>query len=413
MIATNILRALPCNILNDPAAEQDDDEPFYEPAWPHLQLVYELLRAFVICGEMDSASLREVLSVPFVVGVVELFNSEDPREREYLKTILHRIYAKVMPLRAPIRKAMLDTFQAVVFENRRCHGVCELLEILGSIIHGFAIPVKEEHRNMFRKGILPLHLPASMPAYHVQLAFCVAQFVEKAPELSPEVLSSVLRHWPVRNTRKEVMLLAELEESLELGGDHCTDMLQTLFRRLGRSIASPHFQVAERALFYWNNDHVMQVFTRHKDILMPTVVWALMKNTSTHWNRNVSLLSRNVLDSVRGVDADLFHKCCVAYEHECKDAGRQEHERMMRWSKVYRMAQLQRGCKQRARMVQARDDANIDDVGATEAETDSAEEAMVECVNVNGGEVMHSGVYMDELRSSVLSRSPEVVEGGE
>ena len=30
---------------------------------------------------------------------LDLFSSEDPRERDYLKTILHRIYGKIMALR--------------------------------------------------------------------------------------------------------------------------------------------------------------------------------------------------------------------------------------------------------------------------------------------------------------------------
>jgi serine/threonine-protein phosphatase 2A regulatory subunit B' len=32
----------------------------------------------------------------FVLKLLELFDSEDPRERDYLKTILHRIYGKFM-----------------------------------------------------------------------------------------------------------------------------------------------------------------------------------------------------------------------------------------------------------------------------------------------------------------------------
>jgi hypothetical protein len=30
----------------------------------------------------------------FVLRLLELFDSEDPRERDYLKTILHRIYGE-------------------------------------------------------------------------------------------------------------------------------------------------------------------------------------------------------------------------------------------------------------------------------------------------------------------------------
>lgn len=41
---------------------------------------------------------------PCVPQLLELFDSEDPREREYLKTILHRVYGKFLGLRAYIRK---------------------------------------------------------------------------------------------------------------------------------------------------------------------------------------------------------------------------------------------------------------------------------------------------------------------
>lgn len=33
-----------------------------------------------------------------------------------------------------------------IFETERHNGVAELLEILGSIINGFALPLKEEHK---------------------------------------------------------------------------------------------------------------------------------------------------------------------------------------------------------------------------------------------------------------------------
>ena len=34
-----------------------------------------------------------------MLKLLDLFDSEDPRERDYLKTILHRIYGKIMALR--------------------------------------------------------------------------------------------------------------------------------------------------------------------------------------------------------------------------------------------------------------------------------------------------------------------------
>ena len=51
-----------------------------------------------------------------------------------------------MNLRAYIRKQINNIFYRFVYETERHNGVAELLEILGSIINGFALPLKEEHK---------------------------------------------------------------------------------------------------------------------------------------------------------------------------------------------------------------------------------------------------------------------------
>lgn len=46
----------------------------------------------------------------FVLHLLDLFDSEDPRERDFLKTVLHRIYGKFLGLRAFIRKQINNIF---------------------------------------------------------------------------------------------------------------------------------------------------------------------------------------------------------------------------------------------------------------------------------------------------------------
>ena len=85
--------------------------------------------------------------------LLALFDSEDPRERDLLKTTLHRIYGKFLGLRAYIRKQINNIFYNFMYETERHNGVAELLEILGSIINGFALPLKEEHKVFLLKVI--------------------------------------------------------------------------------------------------------------------------------------------------------------------------------------------------------------------------------------------------------------------
>lgn len=51
-----------------------------------------------------------------------------------------------MVCRPYIRRAINHVFYRFVYETERHNGVAELLEILGSIINGFALPLKEEHK---------------------------------------------------------------------------------------------------------------------------------------------------------------------------------------------------------------------------------------------------------------------------
>lgn len=61
-----------------------------------------------------------------------------------------------------------------------------------SIINGFALPLKEEHKVFLLKVLLPLHKVKSLSVYHPQLAYCVVQFLEKDPSLTEPVSCFVI-----------------------------------------------------------------------------------------------------------------------------------------------------------------------------------------------------------------------------
>ena len=54
------------------------------------------------------------------------------------------------------------SYHSFVFENQSFNGIAELLEILGSIINGFALPLKAEHKQYLHRVLLPLHKPSSL-----------------------------------------------------------------------------------------------------------------------------------------------------------------------------------------------------------------------------------------------------------
>ena len=345
--------------------------------------MYEFLLRFVVSNETDPKVVKKYIDTNFLVKLLDLFDSEDPRERDYLKTILHRIYGKFMPYRAFIRKAINNIFYRFIYETERHNGIAELLEILGSIINGFALPLKEEHKQFLLRALLPLHkvhaarrppprhpvsaraprarraraptpeshsltrLPrgtgslrvdvppaalvlrdpvrregpeARAPRAHVHPQLLAAHLLAEGGERASSHADRRRAALPRRRRRPppsyrrthslsalvhvaQVLFLNEVEEILEMiQSVEFSDVMQPLFTQVARCIGSPHFQVraadadaraadpprtrawlirpsawqvAERALFLWNNEYIVSLIAQKRDEILPVVFEAL------------------------------------------------------------------------------------------------------------------------------------------
>ncbi|KAJ1065957.1 hypothetical protein K5549_013470 [Capra hircus] len=264
MISVNIFRTLPPS--ENPEFDPEEDEPNLEPSWPHLQLL-------------------------------ELFDSEDPREREYLKTILHRVYGKFLGLRAYIRKQCSHIFLRFIYEFEHFNGVAELLEILGSIINGFALPLKTEHKQFLVRVLIPLHSVKSLSVFHAQ-----------------------------------VMFLGEMEEILDvIEPSQFVKIQEPLFKQVARCVSSPHFQVAERALYFWNNEYILSLIEDNCHTVLPAVFGTLYQVSKEHWNQTIVSLIYNVLKTFMEMNGKLFDELTASYKLEKQQEQQKARERQELW----------------------------------------------------------------------------------
>ncbi|XP_051730230.1 protein phosphatase 2, regulatory subunit B', gamma b isoform X1 [Ctenopharyngodon idella] len=340
MFAINMFRTLPPS-SNPTGAEFDpeEDEPTLEAAWPHLQLVYEFFLRFLESPDFQPNIAKKYIDQKFVLQLLELFDSEDPRERDFLKTTLHRIYGKFLGLRAYIRKQINNIFYRFIYETEHHNGIAELLEILGSIINGFALPLKEEHKIFLLKVLLPLHKVKSLSVYHPQLAYCVVQFLEKDSTLTEPVVMALLKYWPKTHSPKEVMFLNELEEILDvIEPSEFVKVMEPLFRQLAKCVSSPHFQVAERALYYWNNEYIMSLISDNAARILPIMFPSLYRNSKTHWNKTIHGLIYNALKLFMEMNQKLFDDCTQQFRAEKNKEKAKWKEREEAWIKIENLA---------------------------------------------------------------------------
>ncbi|KAK6754274.1 hypothetical protein RB195_013337 [Necator americanus] len=340
MFALNLFRPLspPTNPVGA-EFDPDEDEPTLEAAWPHLQLVYEFFLRFLESPDFQSSVAKKYIDHQFMLRLLMIMDSEDPRERDFLKTTLHRIYGKFLGMRAYIRKQINNIFYCFIYETERHNGIAELLEILGSIINGFALPLKEEHRTFLLRVLLPLHKVKSLSTYHPQLAYCVVQFLEKDPSLTEPVILGLLKFWPKIHSPKEVMFLNELEEVLDvIEPVEFQKVMVPLFTQLARCVSSPHFQVAERALYYWNNEYVMSLIGENATVILPIMFPALYKNSKSHWNKTIHGLIYNALKLLMEINQKLFDECSQNYAKERSMEKIRQEEKERKWELIEQTA---------------------------------------------------------------------------
>lgn len=334
MVKVNLFRTLPPQTEDfDP----EEDEPAMEPAWPHLQVVYEFFLRFIVSSEVNGKVAKKYVDLVFISNWIDLFDTEDPRERDYVKTVLHRMYGKFMSYRSFIRKAISQVFFRYIYETGKHNGIGELLEILGSIINGFAIPLKKEHLLFLEKALIPLHKPRNVALYHPQLSYCISQYVEKDPETIVTILRGLIRFWPWNSSAKQVLFLNELEEIMELcRGDQINQIQDDLFKLLAACIASEHFQVAERALYFWNSEHLcVNVLSQSRaPVFLPCVFGPLSKNAQGHWNQTVEGLAQSVLKMYMEMDITLYDKCSREHSEKTRNNEQERTAANDKWAKL-------------------------------------------------------------------------------
>ena len=75
-------------------------------------------------------------------------------------------------------------------------------------------------------------------------------------------------------------------------------------------------QVAERALYYWNNDYVIQLIEENSSVILPIMFPALYKISKEHWNQTIVALVYNVLKTFMEMNSKLFDDLTANYKSD-------------------------------------------------------------------------------------------------
>lgn len=321
--------------------EGEDEEPVLEVTWPHLELAYEIFLKIISYKDLDAAMvMKNGLDKHFLNQFLSLLESDDPREREVAKNILQKAWSRVPGLRTTVRRSIhAFCLKAVHLTGDEAphNGVSEVLDVLLSrIVGGFPSPLKDEHKELFLKVLLPLYKLDTLLFFNSQLQELRKAFIKKEPSLAKHAVNALLRYWPVSAGSKQQFFLSELEDLiLTMPSADFKLVSGRVAHKLAACVTCPNSEVAERALSFWrNNDRFVRMTIKECRAEVPLIIHALYENMTTAWHQNVTNKTLEVLRNFMEADSEMFDSSSTRHRKEADEAEKKETLRAKKWSQL-------------------------------------------------------------------------------
>ncbi|KAK8792978.1 hypothetical protein WA158_005141 [Blastocystis sp. Blastoise] len=306
----NIFRPLPYfNIEYIYIYDMEEDEyVFKDPNMQTLVYAYEVLLSLINSAGIDSYFKRIYFNEEFCMKIIYLFQSNDESERDYLKKILHSLYAKQIHLRPFLRKQMNYILYSKLEDEKYIPGANEILYIYSFIIDGMSVPIREEHIITFKNILVPLHKYKYIETIYMNLSRCIYLFVQKDTSLAEDIILRLLRCWPYGNRLKEQLYVDELEHILSYlkpnDIEHCYMML---FKRINKLLQNDQYEVIQKQLHWWKVGSICDILVNYPpyaNCLFPMIMPHLYYLSKYHWWIDVQKLSAAVLEKYANTNDD-------------------------------------------------------------------------------------------------------------
>jgi len=321
-VSHNLFRALPfqdrppaLSFFNDEVFDKDTN--FEDPAWRHLKLVYDLTWRVINTPQVTAAMMEKHMTGEFLGNLVELFASEDHRERAYLMMILHKIYGRCLKLRPYIIDIMSGYFYRMIYNDEFQHvnGIIELLQIICAIIPGLTVPVKDSWQRFVRNILVPLHKCRGLKKFWEQLTQCCVNYVAKDEDGGAVILGGLLKFWPQQSPQKEEIFIMEVVNIINVlithqhgfSYDNYKQVLVAAANKLTQCMLSTRQPVAERAIAAWKEQSMQRLVDYDRKAFLPKLCEAFYRNRE-HSNAALKQSSTAVEKIYRSKDSAYWKK---------------------------------------------------------------------------------------------------------
>ncbi|KAI8024901.1 hypothetical protein LOK49_LG02G03962 [Camellia lanceoleosa] len=101
-----------------------------------------------------------------------------------------------------------------------------------------------------------------------------------------------------------------------------------------RGCCERDFEVAERALYVWNNEQFVKMASQVTEEVFPVIVEGMERNLKWYWSKSVKQLTENVKVMLEEMERSLYNQCLLRLQSRESVARQEEKKREEKWEKI-------------------------------------------------------------------------------
>lgn len=330
MVSHNIFRSLSCHIYAN--LNRDPNDPVLDEAWPHLEMVYNVFLSFLESDDLKTCCIGHIINDKFILEILKLCDSSDPRERSFIKWAIFHVYCKFPDLRQFIEQQINNIIYEFIYISEDFNGINELLWVMSSIFEHCITGVDEERKEYLLRVLLPLHKVSCVSMFFSQLVSAIELYLAKDSTLIEPIIASIIRYWPKTCSHKEVMFIDAIDDYLGMIGPlDFANIPELIFSHLARVVKSPHTEVADHALNLFTNRHMLSLIRPHNGLIMSIMLPALIDVTKDHWSQSTLKRAHIAMEFFLVSDSSLFYVLMTKHKLQKELKRQRQRERDYKW----------------------------------------------------------------------------------
>lgn len=337
MVSHNLFRSLSCNVYAN--LNRDPNDPILDESWPHLEMVYNVFLSFLESDDLKTSCIEHIINDKFVLEILKLCDSSDPRERSFIKWAIFHVYCKFPGMRQFIEQQINNIIYEFIYTSEDFNGINELLWVMSSIFEHCILGVDEERREYLLRVLLPLHKVSCVSLFFSQLVSAIELYVAKDSSLIEPILSGIIRYWPKTCTHKEVMFIDAIDDYLGMIGPLDFEKIaELIFMHIARVVKSSHTEVADHALNLFTNRHILSLIRPHNSVIMSIMLPALIDVSKDHWSPSTLKRAHIAMEFFLVSDSSLFYVLMTKHKLQKELKRQRQRERDYKWKKLEEIA---------------------------------------------------------------------------